>query len=74
MNPEIQEKVYEEIKRLYPKKDLFVTYEDLKAMEYTERALKETMRLFPTVPIMGRKVNSTFDMSECLSKAPLDCY
>ena len=66
MHPEHQERVFEEVKLLLPDKytDKVLTYEDLNSLEYTERVLKETMRLFPAVPIIARKATGPFEMSE----------
>ncbi|XP_075155379.1 putative cytochrome P450 313a4 [Haematobia irritans] len=60
MHPDIQQRVYEEISQIYPDAeddDVFdVAYEDLSKMVYLDLILKETLRLFPSVPLMGRMV------------------
>lgn len=33
-----------------------VKYNDLQHMHYLDRVLKETMRLFPTIPVIGRQL------------------
>ncbi|XP_033227747.1 cytochrome P450 4C1-like isoform X2 [Belonocnema kinseyi] len=57
--PDIQEKVYQELNHIYGKvipENVSITTDDLKQMEYTERVIQESLRLFPTVPVVLRKV------------------
>ena len=64
--PEMQDKCYEEIRSVLPNKDDELSYDDLSKLDYVERCLKETMRLFPTVPVVARKVDMDFKLSEWL--------
>lgn len=64
MNPDIQDKCYEEVRSVVPNREDDVAYDDLNKLDYLERTLKETMRLFPTVPVVARKVDADFQMSE----------
>lgn len=59
MHPAVQERVYDEIKSLQRDNDQNVTYDELAALTYTEMVVKESLRLFPSVPIMGRQTNRT---------------
>ncbi|XP_036150268.1 cytochrome P450 4V2, partial [Monomorium pharaonis] len=55
--PEIQEKVYKELLEIYGTKNskgYTIKYEDLEHMHYLTCVIKETLRLFPTFPIIGR--------------------
>ncbi|XP_046828222.1 cytochrome P450 4C1-like [Vespa crabro] len=57
--PEIQENVYEEVNQINCSDDpkcIPMTYDDIKSMKLLERVIKETLRLFPAVPIIARKV------------------
>ena len=36
-----------------------LTNQDLISLEYLECSIKETLRLFPSVPVLGRKVSET---------------
>lgn len=63
--PEMQDKCYEEIRSVLPNKEDELSYDDLSKLDYVERCLKETMRLFPTVPVVARKVDIDFQLSEC---------
>lgn len=66
MNPEMQDKVYEEIVNVYGEDNRkpFVQYEDLSKLEYLDRVLKETLRLFPVVPYFARKVVKGFNLGK----------
>jgi len=54
-HPEVQEKVHEELDTVLGR-DLSrpATMEALGKLSYLERVLKETLRLYPSVPLMGR--------------------
>ncbi|XP_037960748.1 cytochrome P450 4d1 isoform X2 [Teleopsis dalmanni] len=61
INPECQRKCVEEIVSVLGKdKNTKVTYEYLNQLHYIELCIKETLRLFPSVPLLGRKV-----LNEC---------
>ncbi|XP_055605421.1 cytochrome P450 4c21-like [Uranotaenia lowii] len=53
--PSVQDKVYEEILRIYPNRDVPITPDSLKQLNYTEMFIKETLRLLPTVPNVARE-------------------
>lgn len=44
LHQEIQEKVFEEIRGIFPHNDSVVTAEDLKQLDLTDRVIKESMR------------------------------
>ncbi|XP_073831136.1 probable cytochrome P450 313a4 isoform X3 [Musca autumnalis] len=52
MHPEYQAKVYAEICKLFP--EFNMSYEHTKQLTYLDMFIKETMRLFPTIPLFGR--------------------
>ncbi|XP_050426995.1 cytochrome P450 4C1-like [Adelges cooleyi] len=55
---DVQNKVLEELLTIYSSgnPDRQPTYDDLQKMEYLERVIKETMRHFPPLPLLGRNV------------------
>ncbi|XP_051159991.1 uncharacterized protein LOC127280777 [Leptopilina boulardi] len=64
-HPEIQDRVYEEIFNIYGTDDPEenpVKSEDLQHLVYLERAIKETMRLFPAAPMVARKVTEDLEI------------
>jgi cytochrome P450 len=61
MNPEVQDKLHEEIqKKILSDKDL--TSEVISKIEYLDLVLKEVLRLLPTVPIIMRETLDDFEM------------
>ena len=55
-NPDVQEKVYEEVKGILDSSDQEISLEDLNRMKYLEQCIKEALRMFPVVPIIGREI------------------
>ncbi|XP_046655329.1 cytochrome P450 4c3-like [Daphnia pulicaria] len=55
-NPEVQEKVSEELTRVFGESDRPVTMADLTELKYLECCIKEALRLYPSVPIYAREL------------------
>ncbi|XP_075155796.1 putative cytochrome P450 4d14 [Haematobia irritans] len=56
-HPEIQRKVFEEILNVMGSdKETSIRMKDLQELKYLECVIKESMRLYPPVPIIGREV------------------
>ncbi|RZC33754.1 cytochrome P450 4C1, partial [Asbolus verrucosus] len=57
-NPQAQQKVYEEQVSIFgEEKNPVVTYTNLQEMKYLELAIKEALRLYPSVPFYARETN-----------------
>nr|QAX33064.1 cytochrome P450 4v2 [Carposina sasakii] len=54
--PEVQEKVYQELHKVFGDSERPLQKEDLPHLKYLERVIKESMRLFQPVPFIIRKV------------------
>ncbi|KAJ3656959.1 hypothetical protein Zmor_015997 [Zophobas morio] len=66
-HPEEQEKVLQEQKELFgDDKNPPVTYSDLQDMKYLECVIKETFRLYPPVPIIGRYTTEEIKFDDTL--------
>lgn len=54
MHPEYQQKVYEEIENNLSPDQTTVTADVIGQLSHTDRLIKETLRLFPTIPLITR--------------------
>ncbi|XP_075970996.1 cytochrome P450 4d2-like [Anticarsia gemmatalis] len=54
--PNVQEKVYEELKTVFGNSKRAVEIEDLPHLTYLEAVIKESLRLYPPAPFLLRKV------------------
>ncbi|XP_075157444.1 cytochrome P450 4d1-like isoform X4 [Haematobia irritans] len=64
MYPECQRKCFEEVIQVLGKdKSKPVTFEDLNNLHYVELCIKETLRLFPSVPLLGRKITEECEIN-----------
>jgi cytochrome P450 family 4 len=61
-NPEIQQKVAEELKQVFGDSDRAPTMNDLAELKCLERCIKETLRLFPSVPFFERNILEDADL------------
>ncbi|XP_075226509.1 cytochrome P450 4C1-like isoform X1 [Lycorma delicatula] len=61
--PETQDKVIEELNEIFGDSDRPATNDDLKNMKYLECVIKESMRLYPPVTVIGRKMTDDFQLS-----------
>lgn len=57
IHQDVQEKVMSEIKTIFGDSHRDVTFADTLEMKYLERVIMETLRMYPPVPIIARKLN-----------------
>lgn len=57
IHQDIQDKVVEELDKIFGDSDRAATFQDTLEMKYLERCLMETLRMYPPVPIIARKIN-----------------
>lgn len=62
-HPEVQEKVFKEQQEILGDSNGFATSYDLKNMKYLECVINETLRLYPTVPYIGRTMTEDFQLT-----------
>lgn len=66
MYPEIQEKVYAELRSAYDTQDEETSYEKVQQLPYLDMVLKEGMRMFPVAPFIVRTAIADTAISSCV--------
>lgn len=66
MHPEFQETAFEEIFKVMPDKNVDLSQTDLNKLEFIELCVRETLRLFPTAPLIGRVAEKPITLSNNL--------
>nr|XP_045615158.1 cytochrome P450 4C1-like [Procambarus clarkii] len=56
-HPEIQARVHKELDAIFEGSERAATMDDVRQMKYTENCIKEALRLFPSVPYIGRHLS-----------------
>ncbi|KAK7793715.1 hypothetical protein R5R35_007871 [Gryllus longicercus] len=70
-HPDIQEKVYEELKSVFdPSKSIRPNISDLSQLKYLEMVIKESLRLFPPVILITRKIQEETILPESHTVLP----
>ncbi|ALC42315.1 Cyp4aa1, partial [Drosophila busckii] len=55
-NADCQQQCYEELERIFENSNRAPTMSDLREMRYMEMCIKEALRLYPSVPLIARKL------------------
>lgn len=64
-HPAVQQKLFEEIRQVIgDDRDKSITMHELQDLKYLECVIKESLRLYPPVPIIGRIPESEIELSE----------
>ncbi|XP_013113990.2 probable cytochrome P450 4aa1 [Stomoxys calcitrans] len=63
-NPECQSKCEEEIERIFGDDNRAPSMQDLREMRYLEMCIKESLRLYPSVPLIARKLGEEVRLSK----------
>ncbi|XP_026729818.1 cytochrome P450 4d8-like [Trichoplusia ni] len=56
-HPDIQAKVYQELQEVFGDSDRPIVADDLPRLKYLDAVIRETLRLYPSVPIIARKID-----------------
>lgn len=62
MNSELQDRVVDELRSVFPDQNSYADREELDKLELLDRCMNESLRLFPVVTIMARKCASPFTL------------
>ncbi|KPJ11479.1 Cytochrome P450 4C1 [Papilio machaon] len=65
---DVQERIYEECKLIFGDSDRTPSWADLAEMKYLEATIKEILRLYPSVPFIGRNITEDFMLGDVLVK------
>ncbi|XP_035787678.1 cytochrome P450 3A19-like isoform X2 [Anopheles albimanus] len=74
MHPDIQEKVVAEIRQHYSVLGEDIRYETLQELVYLEMVLKESLRLLPVIPFIGRKPTQDITIGKYILPAGVDVF
>jgi cytochrome P450 family 4 len=55
--PEVQQKIFEEIQSQVESGNAALTLKDLNNLHYLELVIKESLRLFPSIPLFARRLS-----------------
>lgn len=58
MHKDVQDKVYEEFKSVFYDGDEEIDKDNITKLKYFDMVIRETLRLFPIAPVIGRKLSS----------------
>lgn len=62
-HPKVQQNIYDEVVGIMgDDKNVFPTYQQLQEMKYVEWCIKETLRLYPPVPMYGRYLDEDLNL------------
>lgn len=64
MHSDVQQKVVQELKEVFESADATIDYDSLSKLTYLDMVLKESMRLFPVLPVSSRKATEEFQIGD----------
>lgn len=72
-HPHIQAKVEAELQRIFGRSQRECTFADCMEMKYLERVILESLRMYPPVPIIARKLNEDVQLTSENYILPAGC-
>lgn len=63
IHQDVQDRVYKELFQIFGDSDREATFNDTMEMKYLERVIMESLRLYPPVPMIARKVNEDIQLA-----------
>lgn len=64
MHPQYQETLYEELESITLSNTEDITNEEIAHLKFLDMFIKETLRLFPSVPFLTRKTTGYFEIGK----------
>lgn len=58
--------MFQELEDIFGNSDRPVTYEDVQNMEYIDRVIRETCRLYPPVPFIAKQPTTDIELGKYL--------
>ncbi|KAK2577279.1 hypothetical protein KPH14_003416 [Odynerus spinipes] len=71
---DVQERIRDEVNTVMLEKDYKLTISVLQGFSYLERCIKETLRLYPSVPFISRQINQDCQLKNYLLPAGTTCH
>ncbi|XP_041985201.1 cytochrome P450 4C1-like [Aricia agestis] len=72
--PEVQEKIFDELREVFGDDDRDASKHDLSQLVYLEAVLKESMRIYPIVPVIARALDKDVKLRHCTLSAGRTCF
>ncbi|CAG4961543.1 unnamed protein product [Parnassius apollo] len=72
--PKVQERIVEELRNVLGDDDRDVTKQDLSRLVYLEAVLKESMRIYPIVPLIARRLDKNVKLKNYTLTAGRTCF
>ncbi|CAK1594478.1 unnamed protein product [Parnassius mnemosyne] len=72
--PKVQERIFEELQYVFGDDDRDVTKQDLSRLVYLEAVLKESLRIFPIVPVTARILDKDVKLKNYTLTAGRTCF
>lgn len=64
IHQDVQDEVYKEIWEIFRDSDSDITQKNLPNLRYLEMVIKETLRLFPTAPVLQRQTDVQLELGK----------
>lgn len=73
IHQDVQARVYQELKSIFGDSSRECTFADTLEMKYLERVILESLRMYPPVPIIARKINEDVKLASENYVLPAGC-